>query len=315
MERQARILVVGIGGVGATWASHAHRDGPDGMDLMIVDADPRSFEGRDGAHRIRLGAEGDDAGCAALPELAEQRLRLHVDAVEAMASTMELVIVIAALGGGVGSGATKELVDAVRRTGALVIALTAMPFPSQQARVALAESVLPSIRFSTHLTVRIDLERAAAAARKRGSDWRHGSPWVRDLVQGLATSLLHLGLINLDPMDLRSVVARPGAATMVVGEGDASDAEGLLVDALRAPLTELRVEDGRGCYLHIEGGRALTVGQVDAIARAFTDGLDEDAQIILGARISPGLGPGVRVLAIVSGVPELQLLGDDAEAL
>ena len=134
MERPARILVVGIGGVGATWASHAHRDGPDGMDLMIVDADPRSFEGRDGAHRIRLGAEGDDAGCAALPELAEQRLRLHVDAVEAMASTMELVIVIAALGGGVGSGATKELVDAVRRTGALVIALTAMPFPSRSAR-------------------------------------------------------------------------------------------------------------------------------------------------------------------------------------
>ena len=62
------------------------------------------------------------------------------------------------------------------------------------------------------------------------------APWVRSLaVQGLATSLLHLGLINLDPMDLRSVVARPGAATMVVGEGDASDAEGLLVDALERP--------------------------------------------------------------------------------
>ena len=106
-------------------------------------------------------------------KLAEQRLRLHVDAVEAMASTMELVIVIAALGEGVGSGL--RLRRAVRRTGALVIALTAMPFPSRLARVALAESVLPSIRTSTHLTVRIDLERAAAGTLLgNGSDWRHG---------------------------------------------------------------------------------------------------------------------------------------------
>ena len=47
----------------------------------------------------------------------------------------------------------------------------------------------------------------------------------------------------------------------------------------------------------------MTLKQVEAVADAFTDGLSIDAQVIMGARISPDLEERMRVVAVVSGLP------------
>mgnify|MGYP001967515274 FL=1 len=47
----------------------------------------------------------------------------------------------------------------------------------------------------------------------------------------------------------------------------------------------------------------MTLKQVEAVADAFTIGLSIDAQVIMGARISPDLGERMRVVAVVSGLP------------
>ena len=48
----------------------------------------------------------------------------------------------------------------------------------------------------------------------------------------------------------------------------------------------------------------MTVGQVGLIADAFTARFDEDAQVILGARVSDDLQGRIRVVAVVSGLEE-----------
>ena len=47
----------------------------------------------------------------------------------------------------------------------------------------------------------------------------------------------------------------------------------------------------------------MTLKQVEAVSAAFTAGLSDDAQVILGARVSPDLEERMRVVAVVSGLP------------
>jgi cell division GTPase FtsZ len=46
----------------------------------------------------------------------------------------------------------------------------------------------------------------------------------------------------------------------------------------------------------------MTIGQVDAVANIFTDALDDDAQVILGARVSEDLEDTIRVVTLLAGI-------------
>ena len=66
----------------------------------------------------------------------------------------------------------------------------------------------------------------------------------------------------------------------------------------------LSFDGAKACMLQIEGGPGKTVGQDGKIADAFTARFDDDAQVILGARVSDDLGGRIRVVAVVSGLDE-----------
>jgi cell division GTPase FtsZ len=54
--------------------------------------------------------------------------------------------------------------------------------------------------------------------------------------------------------------------------------------------------------IQVEGGLGMTIGQVDAVANTFTDALDADAQVILGARVSEDLEDTIRVVTLLAGI-------------
>ena len=299
----AQILIAGIGGLGGSWAQRAHsRTGHD-IDLVLIDADETTFNAPD-AHVIRLGRDLDSAGCAALPPLGEQRMRQASDVSRTLLDGVELVILLAGLGGGTGTGAAPEFARQARLSGAIVISIAAIPFEAQETRVKVSKEGLSKLEANSDVCVRLDLDRLAWQARERGIDWRLGASWVEEFVDGLVRTLMRLGLINLDLMDLKTIVGHSGGSTLMVGQGDPEDANSLLEDALSAPLANLSLGGAKACLLQIEGGPGMTVGQVGLIADAFTARFDENAQVILGARVSDDLHGQIRVVAVVAGLDE-----------
>ena len=299
----AQILIAGIGGLGGSWAQRAHsRTGHD-IDLVLIDADETTFNAPD-AHVIRLGRDLDSAGCAALPPLGEQRMRQASDVSRTLLDGVELVILLTGLGGGTGTGAAPEFARQARLSGAIVISIAAIPFEAQETRVKVSKEGLSKLEANSDVCVRLDLDRLAWQARERGIDWRLGASWVEEFVDGLVRTLMRLGLINLDLMDLKTIVGHSGGSTLMVGQGDPEDANSLLEDALSAPLANLSMDGAKACLLQIEGGPGMTVGQVGLIADAFTARFDDNAQVILGARVSDDLHGQIRVVAVVAGVDE-----------
>ena len=90
---------------------------------------------------------------------------------------------------------------------------------------------------------------------------------------------------------------------MFVAQGNPNNPEELFSKTMQSLLEGVSMSGATGCLIQVEGGPDLTLGQVDAVAEAFTKGLDADAQVIFGARVSEELEGMVRVVAVLSGLP------------
>ena len=298
----SNILVAGVGGIGCSWAKQAYGKCHGSAHLVLIDADDESFTTGDDVHVLRLGHALDSVGCAALPPLAEQRMRGLSNLTSQLLSSTELVILLTGLGGGVGTGAAHEFARQARQSGCIVLAVAALPFEHQPTRTDIAMEGLERLEKTAHVTVRLSLDRLARQARERGQLWQMGAEWIEDLVDGLVRTLMRMGLINLDLMDLRAIVDQTGEATMLVGVGRPDDPRGILEAALKAPLAAMNVGGAKGCLTQVEGGLGMTIGQVDAVADLFTSALDADAQVILGARVSEDLVDTIRVVTLLAGI-------------
>ena len=219
-----------------------------------------------------------------------------------MLKNSELVIILAALGGGTGSGAAAEIAARSVEAGSLVISIVGMPFAEQPLRSAIADKAIPAIERNSDLCIRVSLERLAWQARHRESDWKMGSEWIGELIEGLVTTLARVGKMNLDLMDLRTIVGRPGNATLIVGNGTTSDPDEVVRMARNSPLSETSIDGAKGCMIQVEGGPDMTLGHLNMVSEAFVSTLDEDCQVILGARASDDLVGRLRLVAVVSGL-------------
>ena len=298
----SQILIAGVGGLGCAWAKRAYEKCGRGADVVLIDADDSSLTGCESAHVLRLGHTLDSVGCAALPPLAEQRMRGLAPLARTILEDVELVVLLVGLGGGSGTGAAHEFARQARQSGAVVLSVAALPFEIQETRAKIAAEGLERLQSNAHITVQLSLERLARQAREKGTAWQMGAEWIEDLVDGLVRTLLRMGLINLDLMDLRAIVYTEGGATMLVGVGRADEPEEILKSAMMAPLAELDVSGAKGCLIQIEGGQGMTIGQVETVASMFTAALDVDAQVILGARVSDDLHDSIRVVTLLSGI-------------
>ena len=299
---EGAILIAGVGGIGCTWAERAHSKCSELADLLLIDADETSFAGTAAAHCLHLDAGGDGRGTAALPALAAHRLRDGMSSIGPLLEDAELVLIMAGLGGGMGSGASAELASLAYENDCLVITIAGLPFAEQPLRCSIAEVALQALEENSHVCSRVSMERLAWQARNRDSDWRTGSGWIGDLVEGLVTTLAKVGKINLDLMDLRTVINRPGNATLIVGTGTTDRPDKVVVEARKSPLSDLSVEGARGCMIQVEGGPDMTLAHLNEVTEAFVSSLDPDCQVIMGARASDEMVGRIRLVAVVSGL-------------
>ncbi|MBR79380.1 MAG: hypothetical protein CMA88_01145 [Euryarchaeota archaeon] len=299
---EGTILIVGVGGIGCGWSQRAHDRCQELSDLLLIDADESSFSSAHSAHCLHLDASGNGRGSAALPNLAAHRLNEGMANVSPLLEKSELVVVLTALGGGTGSGAAAEVAAKAKESGSLVISIVGEPFAEQPLRCAIAEFSLPAIERNSHLCIRVSLERLAWQARYRESDWKLGSEWIGELIEGLVTTLARVGKMNLDLMDLRTIVQRPGNATLIVGNGTTDDPDGVVRMARKSPLSDISVDGAKGCLIQVEGGPDMTLGHLNLVSEAFVSTLDDDCQVILGARASDDMAGRLRLVAVVSGL-------------
>jgi len=300
--QQGALLIVGVGGLGCLWAERSHSRCSQFSDLLLIDADEEKFTGSPEAHCLHLDASGEARGTAALPKLAKHRLKEGLGDIQPLLDNAELVVILTCLGGGVGSGASSEFANLAKKSDCLVVSIVGFPFAEQPMRYQLAEENFPSLYENSNVCIRLSLERLSWQARQRDLDWKEGAGWIEELVEGLLMTFANVGKINLDLMDFRTIVERPGDATILVGSGSNNSLSDVVKKARQSPLSDLSVDGAKGCWIQVEGGPDMTIYHLNQVTDEFVSRLDPDCQVLLGARASDEMIGRIRIVAVVSGL-------------
>lgn len=305
-----RICVVGVGGGGCNAVDGMAADWENGPTVVAVNTDAQALSGIQKATRLSIG-EKITRGMGSGGDLTIGRLAAEDDfeKLRAMCGAMDLVIVVAAMGGGTGTGATPVVARAAHETGALVIAFATLPFAFEgEHRMAQAKKGLAELRDQADVVIVVPNQAlfAAAGGNATAAEAFRQADYILSMgVFAIWKLLTQRGLINIDFATLR-IVARcsGGISAFSYGEGRGfTRADEAVQAALHSPLLEgglSPLAEAESVLISILGGPDMAIREVESIMNAIRKVVRKDAHLFMGTAIDEHWRDTVSVTIVAS---------------
>jgi cell division protein FtsZ len=278
-----RILVLGLGGAGCNTLARMAAHAPEGMEFAVMDCDARTLETctavKTQAEVGRAVTGGMSAGGD--PETGRRCAESSGDRLETLLSGVDLLMVVAGLGGGFASGAAPVIARMARNFGTATLFFTVLPFPCEGA-AAQSRAKTAIRRLRTYADAIVQMPNALL--QPDGDQLLSDSLSQSDRILaagtiGLWRMLSHTGVCNLDFSTLHTLINYcDGFCRFTCATASGEDRADELVDALRThPLAEegRALENVPGMIIGITGGDDLKLGEVQQILTALAPEQDD----------------------------------------
>ncbi len=237
MNGTSHILLIGIGGAGCAMARGIGRAFGEGLNYILADTDAAS--GQDGEPFLLLG--GDRlSGHGAGGDIVTARLAAE-DSIDVMDDSLEgvrLAVIVTALGGGTGGGATLEAAKHLKTRGIPSIVFATTPFSFEGAvREQNARGVMSMIEDEANASFFIPLDKLIGETDNMTEALRRGVDTLASAVTLFWRLIEKPGYIRLDTERIRHLIAHAGRGRFAAITVQGSDRTAEAIDALsRAPL-------------------------------------------------------------------------------
>lgn len=284
---KAKIKVIGIGGGGGSIVSEIGRSLGKAT-FVIADTDIRAFKKRRGIKYFLFGQElTHGLGTGLNPELARSAAEQEKEKIASLFKDQDIVIFVASLGGGLGSGATQVFAEASKSFGGISFGIFTLPFKFEgKNKYRIAYKALKELRKSLNVSITIPNERIFKIINADTAITEAFSIVNKNLIESLE-SLIDLiynpGVINIDFADLRAILrGRGNLAFLNTSEATGNDkSEKIIQSILHNPLYQNNNFNVEKVLFNIEGGGGLSMYEVDKISRTIAD-QNPKAKIIFG---------------------------------
>ncbi|MDH7509239.1 MAG: cell division protein FtsZ [Methanomassiliicoccales archaeon] len=313
--KRLKILVMGCGGGGCNSINRLSDLGLRGAETVAVNTDRRHLARIKADKRLLIGASLTKGfGAGGDPELGRVCAENAFEPLNEILCGADLTFVIAGLGGGTGTGAAPVVADLAKRNGSLVFSIATMPFECEGRRVDIATRGLWRLEEFSDTVLVLDNNRLLEMVPHLPVDQAFGvmDQLISEIVKGIIEAITEPSLINIDFSDLRAIFKQRGISTVLYGEN--SDPDSVVKDALSNPFLDLDFTGATGALIHITGGNNLTLKRVTRVVEGITAFLDPQANVILGARVDDDYEGVIRVIAIITGIEEVEG-SDDLETV
>ena len=226
-----------------------------------------------------------------------------------------MAFICAGMGGGTGTGAAPVIAQVAKDTGAIVIGTVTMPFDIERARIDKAEYGLQQLRQVCDTVIVIDNNRLVQIAGNLPVQqaFAVANELVATMIKGIVETIAIPSLVNLDYADVKAIMTNGGVAAIGVGSSDTNNrVEEAVRGALSNPLLDIAYDGATGALIHICGGPDLTLEEISQIGTLVTETMDEDANIIMGSRVTEDMKGKLMVMTIITGVKSPWILGKEA---
>ena len=282
------LLLLGVGGTGGTTVRGVRRAYGSTLRALTVDSDAASGTASD-IPFVLLG--GDRlAGRGAGGHSAEARAAF-LDNPEVLDSHLEGVrtaVIVTALGGGTGSGATSEIIKHLSSRGIVSVVFATLPFAFEgEERTSAALAAFGTIEHTADVTVPMPLDTLVADASS--DNMKEALERAADTLATALTLLWRLlekpGYIALDAEHLRNAIADAGRARFATAAAFGPDrAETVLRTLIQSRL----LSDGparppaKSILMGVLAGDDLRLSEVASVANGFRDAFGRRAAFQLG---------------------------------
>lgn len=315
----AKIVVVGAGGMGCNAINRLQNTGITGAETIAVNTDLKHLRTINADRKILIGQElTKGLGAGGYPNTGKQAAEESINELKDVLKGADMIFLVAGMGGGTGTGAAPVIAQIGRAQGSIVIGVTTMPFKIEGARIHKAEEGLARLRSVTDTVIVIENDRLVELAGNMPLQqaFAVADEIIVTMIKGITETISIPSVVNLDYADVKSVMSVGGVAMIGVGESSsAARAREAVEQAMTNPLLDVDYQGANGALIHISGGEDMRLDEIAEIGDYVAKHLDSGAQTIWGARVDPNLKGGIRVITIITGVKSQYVLGPQKEQM
>ncbi|RMD66958.1 cell division protein FtsZ [Candidatus Pacearchaeota archaeon] len=316
---KANIKVIGVGGAGCNTVTWLFNKGINGATVYGVNTDALHLSITKADEKILIGRElTRGLGCGGHPGRGREAAKESLAELKKAAGGADMVFVLLGLGGGTGTGAAPVVAQLAKESGAVVIVVATMPFECEKVRQEKAEFGLQELTEVADTIILIDNNKLVDIAGQLPMEqaFAVANELVSTMIKGIVETITLPSLINLDYADVSAIMKNGDVAVIGVGESDASQTrvEEAVRQALTQPLLDVDYRGATGALIHVTCGPTFKLEEFAGIGELVTENLNEDAQVIIGARINKDFGNRVRVITIMTGVKSPYVLGKKTQS-
>ena len=313
-NKKARIKVVGVGGAGNNTINRITEIGITGAETVAINTDAQDLIATVADKKILIGRElTGGLGAGADPKVGEEAAKETEAEIKEALRDSHMVFITCGLGGGTGTGAIPVVADVSKKLGILTVAIVTLPFTMEgQKRWENAMNGLEKLEglVDTLIVIPNDKLIELAPDLPLHTAFKVADEILTNAVKGIAELITKPGLINLDFADIRAVMTSGGIAMIGVGESDSENRAIEAVEkAINNPLLDVDISGAKGALINVSGGPNMTLDEAKKVVEAITSKLDENANIIWGAQLSPDLQDTIRAMLVITGVKSPQIFG------
>lgn len=310
---QANIKVVGAGGAGNNMVGWLYKKGIKGAEIIATNTDTQHLNITEADRKFLIGKEVTRGlGCGGFPEKGAEAAQESIQEIKEALKDADMCFVCAGMGGGTGTGAAPVVAQVARDIGAIVIGTVTMPFKIERARVDKAEFGLQQLRQVSDTVIVIDNNRLVQIAGNLPIQqaFAVANELIATMIKGIVETIAVPSLVNLDYADVKAIMTNGGVAAIGVGSSDTNNrVDEAVKGALSNPLLDISYEGATGALIHVTGGPDMTLDEVSKIGEVVTESLDDDANVIWGARVDDAMKGRLTVMTIITGVNSPWILG------
>ncbi len=309
-RKEDGIAIVGLGGAGANILHCFGGSSADNVRLCIMSLDERVGRACGNVEFLQLGSGlNRGLGSGGDPDVGGRAARESAEQISELLKDSRLLVMVAGLGGGTGSGAAPVLASMAREAGLFLVSVLVMPFAfegrrrREQAERALEEvAALSDIVFCFENDYMEELFRNRSGARAVFEEVDRLLAKATASVPTLANSP---GLINLG-LDELAAALENNDSRCIFGTGSGygpNRARDAARAALESPLVSFHrsIRFARTVIVHIAGGDSMSLTEIRRTMETVREALaDDDVRVFFGTTVKPKLGDEMRVTLIAS---------------
>jgi len=311
--KDAKITVIGAGGMGNNAISRLHTLGISGADTVSINTDKQHLLSIKADKKILIGRDVTRGlGAGGYPTVGRQAAEESVNDIKDAVASSDLVFLIAGMGGGTGTGCAPVVAKIAKKQGAIVIGVVTMPFRIEGGRIPKAQEGLMELRKTCDTVIVIENDKLLEVAGEMPLQqaFAVADEIIVTMIKGITETISTPSIVNLDYADVKSVMNNGGVAVIGVGESSsAARAREAVEEAMSNPLLDVDYQGAAGALIHICGGPDMKLSEIGEIGEFVSKHLDSDASTIWGARVDENMHGKIRVITIITGVQSEYVLG------